>query len=128
MLSLRQPSLMPWAPTAGNWEANTITIVGETVSLVDTYLRFYMDDKGGFFVLHAVQDCRNNPLSCDPNASCVDSTFELIPDDPGTPMISERETRYYCQCNAGFVGNGFVCIVDGSISNSDRLLDLIEFL
>ena len=55
-------------------------------------------------------DCRLTPDSCDDNASCVNSTVQIIArtDSNGNSLPTFHD--HNCQCNSGYIGNGFICI------------------
>ena len=62
------------------------------------------------------QDCRNNPLQCDKNAKCRNTKIK----------ITDDWTRFACECNKKYNGNGFSCIKKSSDYND--LVDLKDLM
>ncbi|XP_039956515.1 nidogen [Bactrocera tryoni] len=63
----------------------------------------------------ALEGCRSIPPPCNVRNNCgVHATCEPT-DDPA---------RYECQCNAGFHGDGYVCVEDKNCLNTPQMCDM----
>jgi hypothetical protein len=60
------------------------------------------------------QDCRYWNDLCDPNASCVETG----------PWITYEWTKWSCNCNPGFYGNGLICALNGTYLNIAEFINL----